>query len=96
MGNRNTLEQPALVVIARACRERAPHQVATWTRDLAALFHGFYHDCRVTGEGVDSSLTQARLWLVEATRVGLVVALDLLGVSAPVEMWRECEEETDR
>ncbi|MEE2768258.1 MAG: arginine--tRNA ligase [Actinomycetota bacterium] len=81
-------------VIARACRERAPHQVTTWVRDLAALFHGFYHDCRVIGEGVDSSLTQARLWLVEATQVGLVVALDLLGVSAPTEMWRE--EETDR
>jgi len=76
-------------VVSRACRERAPHQVTTWVRNLAASFHGFYHDCRVLGEDVDQSLTIARLWLAEGTRIGLAVALDLLGVSAPTEMWRD-------
>ncbi len=33
--------------------------------------------------------TRARLWLVEGVRIGLAVALDLLGVSAPTEMWRD-------
>ncbi len=37
-------------------------------------------------EGTGDDLTQARLWLVEATRVGLAIGLDLLGVSAPQSM----------
>jgi arginyl-tRNA synthetase len=79
--------------VLRACSEQAPHQVTTWVRDMAAAFHGFYHDCRVMGDGIDKGLSQARLWLVEGVRIGLVVALDLLGVSAPEEMWREEEGE---
>jgi arginyl-tRNA synthetase len=78
-------------VVDRACRERAPHQVTTWVRDLASSFHGFYHDCRVLGEGIDPALTLARLWLAEGARIGLAVALDLLGVGAPTEMWRDGE-----
>ena len=73
-------------VVLDACRTRAPHKVATWVRELAERFHGFYHDCYVMGEGVSSELTQARLWLVESARVGLAVGLDLLGVSAPDSM----------
>jgi arginyl-tRNA synthetase len=70
-------------VVALACQERAPHKVTTWVRDLAGASHGFYHDCYVVGEGVPPELTQARLWLTEAARVGLAIGLDLLGVSAP-------------
>jgi arginyl-tRNA synthetase len=73
-------------VVADACRTRAPHKVATWVRELAGRFHGFYHDCYVMGEGVSHEQTQARLWLVEATRIGLAIGLDLLGVSAPDSM----------
>jgi arginyl-tRNA synthetase len=73
-------------VVADACRTRAPHKVATWVRELAGRFHGFYHDCYVMGEGVSHELTQARLWLVESTRIGLAIGLDLLGVSAPESM----------
>src|SRR6185503_10851573 len=77
-------ELPDTLVVA--VNERAPHRVTTWVRDLAGAFHGFYHDCRVLGEGIDEELTQARLWLVEAARVGLTIGLDLLGVSAPTSM----------
>lgn len=73
-------------VVADACRTRAPHKVTTWVRELAGRFHGFYHDCRVLGVDVDPAVTQARLWLVEATRIGLAIGLDLLGVSAPESM----------
>jgi arginyl-tRNA synthetase len=73
-------------VVADACATRAPHKVTTWARELAARFHGFYYDCYVMGEGVSPDLTQARLWLVESTRVGLAIGLDLLGVSAPESM----------
>jgi arginyl-tRNA synthetase len=48
--------------------------------------HGFYHDCYVMGEGIAPELTQARLWLVEAARIGLVIGLDVVGVSAPTAM----------
>ena len=73
-------------VVALACTDRAPHKVATWVRELADRFHGFYHDCYVMGEGVSPELTQARLWLVEAARVGFAIGLDLLGVAAPEHM----------
>jgi arginyl-tRNA synthetase len=55
-------------------------------RDFAREFHGFYRDCRVLSE--DEALTQARLWLTEACRIGLADALGLLGVAAPDEMAR--------
>jgi len=73
-------------VVMIAARERAPHKITTWLRELAAAFHGFYHDCYVVGDGVSAELTQARLWLIEAARIGLTAGLDLVGVSAPQEM----------
>jgi len=73
-------------VVEEAAIERAPYKVTNWVRRLAADFHSFYHDCYVMGEGVPEGLTQARLWLVEAARVGLAIGLDLLGVGAPDEM----------
>jgi arginyl-tRNA synthetase len=72
-------------IVALACHDRAPHKVTTWVRELADRFHGFYHDCYVIGD-VPADLTQARLWLVEASRVGLSIGLALLGVSAPEAM----------
>ncbi|HWC09849.1 MAG TPA: arginine--tRNA ligase [Acidimicrobiales bacterium] len=79
-------------VVLSACLTRAPHKVTTWVMELARRFHGFYHDCSVLDpasgaeRGGEPELTQARLWLVEATRVGLAVGLDLLGVAAPESM----------
>jgi arginyl-tRNA synthetase len=73
-------------VVAEAGRDRAPHKVTAWVRALAGAFHGFYHDCPVLAETVADDLTQARLWLVEAARVGLAIGLDILGVSAPDSM----------
>ena len=72
-------------VLAIAAKERAPHKITNWVRELADRFHGFYHDCYVIGD-VPPELTQARLWLVEAARVGVAIGLDLLGVSAPEQM----------
>ncbi|HET8618640.1 MAG TPA: arginine--tRNA ligase [Acidimicrobiales bacterium] len=73
-------------VVELAAQERAPHKVTAWVRELADRFHGFYHDCRVLGDDVPPALTQARLWLVEASRIGFAVGLDLLGVAAPESM----------
>ncbi|MEM9466707.1 MAG: arginine--tRNA ligase [Actinomycetota bacterium] len=73
-------------IVAVACADNAPHRVVAWAREQAAALHGFYHDCYVMGDGVAPELTQARLALVEASQVGLRIALDLLGVSAPESM----------
>ena len=73
-------------VVAEAASDRAPHKVTNWVRMLAGEFHGFYHDCRVLSDEVPPELTQARLWLVEGVRVGLAIALNLLGVRAPEAM----------
>lgn len=81
---RSLSELPDVVLVA--LNERAPHKVATWVRELADRFHGFYHDCYVMGDGVSPELTQARLWLVESARIGFAIGLDLLGVSAPESM----------
>ena len=73
-------------VVTEAGRDRAPHKVTAWVRELAGAFHGFYHDCPVLADTVDADLAQARLWLVEAVRVGLGIGLGILGVSAPDSM----------
>jgi arginyl-tRNA synthetase len=75
-------EYPETVQVA--ARLRAPHRLTTYTRELAALFHAFYRDCRVISD--DPQLTQARLWLAEATRQVLANALAVLGVGAPERM----------
>ena len=73
-------------VLTGAARDRAPHRVTTWVRELAAAFHSFYSHCPVLRSDLDPELQQARLWLVESCRVGLSIGLDLLGVDAPEYM----------
>lgn len=77
-------ELPATVELA--ARERAPHKVTTWVRELAGAVHGFYHDCPILSPDTPEDLRQARWWLAEAARTGLRVGLDLLGVTAPESM----------
>jgi len=73
-------------MVAMACNDRAPHRITTWVREMARAFHGFYSECYVVGNDVTADQTQARLWLMEAARIGLVSALDLVGVSSPDKM----------
>ena len=75
-------------IVASAAELREPHRVARYLESLAATYHRFYDACRVLPLGDDpaTELTNARLWLVEATRVVLANGLRLLGVSAPERM----------
>ncbi len=75
-------------VVAAAAELRAPHRVAHYLEALAGTYHRFYDACRVLpmGDEPATDLTQARLWLCEATRVVLANGLALLGVSAPERM----------
>jgi arginyl-tRNA synthetase len=70
--------------IERAALAYEPHRLVAYSTDLAALFHGFYRDCRVLGESPD--LTAARLVLVQAAKTVLANALRMLGISAPDKM----------
>jgi arginyl-tRNA synthetase len=79
--------------VHEAAEQRAPQKVSTWVRDFARSFHGFYRDVRVLTD--DAELTQARLWLTEACRVGLANGLALLGVQAPDEMSRLDDDEDE-
>ena len=68
----------------RSCAHRTASRPGCATSPSS--FHGFYRDCRVITD--DAALTQARLWLTEACRIGLADALGILGVSAPEVMER--------
>jgi arginyl-tRNA synthetase len=67
-----------------AAARRAIHRVAGFGLELATAFHRFYTDCRIVTE--DLALTQARLWLVEASKSALLAVLGVLGISAPERM----------
>jgi arginyl-tRNA synthetase len=73
-------------VVREAANKRAPHRLVAWAREFATAVHGFHHDCWVVSDEVPPELSQARLWLVEGARIGLVVALDLIGIAAPERM----------
>ncbi|HUX75503.1 MAG TPA: arginine--tRNA ligase [Anaerolineae bacterium] len=80
---RKMLELPE--VVAQAATQMAPHHLTFYAQDLAATFHAFYRDCRVVDPEAPEQ-TQARLMLVQAARLTLARALELLGVTAPERM----------
>jgi arginyl-tRNA synthetase len=80
---RKMLELPEIV--AQAALQMAPHHLTFYAQELAAVFHAFYRDCRVV-DAEEPALTQARLMLVQAARLQLARALEILGVTAPERM----------
>jgi arginyl-tRNA synthetase len=70
--------------VVDAAKDRAPHRLAEYARNVAADFHGFYTECVVIGE--DDALASARLSLSIASKTVLASCLRLLGVSAPDHM----------
>ena len=70
--------------IEGAALSREPHRLTTYAKDLATLFHQFYHACRIVTD--DEKVSGARLYLAEATMQVLKNTLHILGVSAPRSM----------
>ena len=70
--------------IKTIAESRQPHHLTTYAYDLATTFHSFYNNCRVNTD--NEQLTQARLYLVNATLQVLKNVLTLLGISAPEQM----------
>ncbi|MFM6982052.1 MAG: arginine--tRNA ligase [Microbacteriaceae bacterium] len=75
-------------IVAQSAALREPHRVARYLESLAADYHRWYDNCRVTPQGDDpvDDTHRTRLWLNNATGQVLRNGLDLLGVSAPERM----------
>jgi arginyl-tRNA synthetase len=76
------MDYPA--VIEDAARDHAPHLLAFYLKDLAAIFHSYYNSTHFLVD--DERARLARLALVLAVRQVLASGLRLLGVSAPTKM----------
>ncbi len=84
-------EKSLMVVISRypeviesAAREREPHQLAHYLRELAHELHTYYNSHQFIVE--NQPLRNGRLTLINATRQVILNGLIILGVSAPEEM----------
>ncbi|WP_131112313.1 arginine--tRNA ligase [Sulfuricystis thermophila] len=71
-------------LIESAARERSPHLIAFWLRELAAEFHAWYNAERLLVD--DEALKHARLALALAVRQVIGNGLSILGVAAPDAM----------
>jgi arginyl-tRNA synthetase len=79
---RKLSEYPEEVALSASTLE--PSRLTRYVSDVASAFHSFYNACRVKGEA--ESLMQARLNLVDATRIVIHNVLTLIKISAPEKM----------
>ena len=70
--------------IRLAAGTREPHRIPVYLKELAAKFHGYYHQVKIVTE--DTDLTLARLALVKGIQHVVQNGLEILGVSAPEAM----------
>ncbi|MFP5440836.1 MAG: arginine--tRNA ligase [Gammaproteobacteria bacterium] len=70
--------------LAHAARNKTPHTLTHWLRELAQEFHSYYNSNKVLVD--DDDTRNARLVLNEAVRCVIADGLSLLGVSAPDSM----------
>jgi len=74
-------------VIALSAERTEATQLPYYAYELARAFTTFYEHCRVLSENEeDLPISQARLQLVDATRIALARTLTLMGMSAPDKM----------
>lgn len=75
-------------IVAKAAELSEVHRVARYLESLAATYHAWYSQCRVTPRADQpvSPANVARLWLNEAVAQVLANGLGLLGVSTPERM----------
>jgi len=80
---RKLTDLPELLQLIAIHRE--PHRLATWAEELCTLFHRYYNKYQVVS-AKNKELSQARLLLIDAVRMSLALAFDLMGISAPEKM----------
>ncbi len=71
-------------MLALAARDKEPHQVAYYLRELANQFHTYYNAHQFIVE--DDAIRNARICLVKAIQQVLNNGLTLIGVSSPEQM----------
>jgi len=72
-------------IIIAASEHREPHRLCDYAKDLASLFHKYYHDCALLNKRAKET-TFARIYLITCVRNVMAKCLELIGVSAPVSM----------
>ena len=72
-------------VVSEAAKLRAPNKVCNYIQKLAQKFHSFYNACKVLDDS-DVELSAQRLALVQAAKITLCNALNLIGVEALEKM----------
>lgn len=71
-------------LLQQAAKQREPHQIATYLRELAGEFHSYYNAHKTLVD--EPELRAARLLLARCVQQVLANALALLGISAPEQM----------
>ena len=72
-------------IIAEAADKLRPDLVAEYANDIAISFNSFYDKVPVI-RSESEDLRNARLWLVNVTRIVLRNSLNILGIAAPQRM----------
>ncbi|WP_018923210.1 arginine--tRNA ligase [Salsuginibacillus kocurii] len=72
-------------IIDLAADQYAPHRLANYLHELAAVFHSFYNAERMVDPDAPE-LTQARLKLAKAVQITLQNGMNAIGVHAPERM----------
>jgi len=71
-------------LISISCEKRESHILAEYLKEVAASFHKFFHDCRIIDS--EKNIRDARLQLVNFTRIVMKNGLTILGINAPEKM----------
>ena len=70
--------------VEMAANERAPHRIARYAHELAALFHSFYNQLRIIN--AEPAVQKARLGLITAVQIIIRKSSKILGIDAPDRM----------
>ena len=71
-------------IVEKSARALEVHRISHYLLDLVSKFHGYYSRHRVISD--DKSLTQARLFLLDALRITIRNGFELMGISSPEKM----------
>ena len=71
-------------ILILASKNRAPHNLAQFLRELANEFHSYYNESVFIVD--DQDLRDARMTLIKATQIVIANGLKIIGVSSPTSM----------
>ncbi|MCI6931408.1 MAG: hypothetical protein MR750_09185, partial [Methanobrevibacter boviskoreani] len=71
-------------VIEEVATKRIVHKITHFINELSYLLHSYYNDEKILTENIDE--TMEKLTIINAIKIVLGDALNLIGVSAPEKM----------